>query len=76
MGLIRDGVPLHLSSFSGDGVSGQPANINVDDVDALYAELIAAGVAVDPGHPVTQTWGTREMYVRDPDSNCLRFIGV
>ena len=75
MGLIRDGVPIHVSSFSGDGVAGQPANIYVDDLDALHAELIAAGVRIDPGHPVTQTWGTREMYVRDPDGNCLRFIG-
>jgi hypothetical protein len=23
---------------------------------------------------VDQTWGTREMYVRDPDRNSLRFV--
>jgi len=33
---------------------------------------VAKGVAIAVG-PVDQTWGTREMYVRDADGNCLRF---
>jgi uncharacterized glyoxalase superfamily protein PhnB len=74
LGLTRDDVWLHVSSFPGDGVSGGIANVFVDDVDVLYEELIARGVQVDEGHPVTQSWGTREMYVRDPDGNCLRFM--
>jgi hypothetical protein len=24
--------------------------------------------------PVDQSWGSREMYVKDGDGNCLRFI--
>ena len=74
MGVSRDGVWLHLSSFAGDGASGGIANLLVDDVDELYKELVAHGVQIDEGHPVSQSWGTREMYVRDPDGNCLRFI--
>jgi uncharacterized glyoxalase superfamily protein PhnB len=73
MGLTRDGVWLHVSSFSGDGISGGVANLIVDDVDALHAELVAKGVRIDTG-PVDQTWGTREMYVKDADGNCIRFI--
>jgi catechol 2,3-dioxygenase-like lactoylglutathione lyase family enzyme len=73
MGVLRGRAWLHLSSFSGDGVCGSVAYIIVDNVDALAAELRAKGVAIDSG-PVTQTWGNREMYVRDPDRNCLRFI--
>jgi uncharacterized glyoxalase superfamily protein PhnB len=73
MGLRRDGVWLHVSSFSGDGVSGGVANLLVEDVDALCAEFLAKGVRIDTG-PVDQTWGTREMYVKDADGNCLRFI--
>jgi catechol 2,3-dioxygenase-like lactoylglutathione lyase family enzyme len=73
MGLSRDGVWLHLSSFSGDGVAGGVVNLMVDDVDALHAELKAKGVGIDTG-PVDQTWGTREMYVKDTDGNCVRFI--
>ncbi|HXT72295.1 MAG TPA: VOC family protein [Candidatus Angelobacter sp.] len=74
MGISRDGVWLNLSSFFGDGVSGGVANLLVDDVDAFHAEFLAKGVRIDPGHPVDQTWGSREMYVRDPDGNTLRFI--
>ncbi len=73
MSLVRDGVWLHLSSFSGDGVSGGVVFLLVDDVDALHAELAAKGVAIDTG-PIDQTWGNREMYVKDADGNCIRFI--
>jgi uncharacterized glyoxalase superfamily protein PhnB len=73
MGVSRDGVWLHISSFSGDGISGGVANLIVDDVDALHAELVAKGVPIAVG-PVDQTWGTREMYVKDADANSIRFI--
>ncbi len=73
MGLSRDGVWLHVSSFSGDGVAGGVANFIVENVDALHTELMYRGVPIDTG-PVNQTWGTREMYVKDADRNCVRFI--
>jgi catechol 2,3-dioxygenase-like lactoylglutathione lyase family enzyme len=69
MGLTRDGIWLHLSSFSGGGV----VNLLVDDLDVLHAELVAKGIPIDSG-PVDQTWGTREMYVKDADRNTIRFI--
>ena len=71
-GLSRDGVQFHVSSFPGDGVFGSVVNFYVADVDALFSEFAARGVAVDLT-PTDQTWGTREMYVRDADGNCLRF---
>lgn len=46
LGLSRDGVWLHVSSFSGDGVSGGVAGFLVDDVDALHAELVAKNVPI------------------------------
>lgn len=73
MGVSRDGVRLHLSSFPGDGVSGCVVFLAVDDVDALHAELVAKGVPIALA-PVDQTWGNREMYVKDADGNCIRFI--
>ena len=73
LGLARDGVRLHVSSFSGDGVAGGVASFLIDDVDALCAELISQQVAIALP-PTDQTWGNREMYVRDPDGNSLRFI--
>src|SRR6202158_1357913 len=40
MGLTRDGVWLHVSSFSGDGISGGVVNLIVEDVDALHGGLV------------------------------------
>jgi uncharacterized glyoxalase superfamily protein PhnB len=54
MGVTRDGIWLHLSSFSGDGVSGGVVNLLVEDVDALHGELVAKGVRIDTG-PVDPT---------------------
>ncbi|OGG55449.1 MAG: hypothetical protein A3F84_15000 [Candidatus Handelsmanbacteria bacterium RIFCSPLOWO2_12_FULL_64_10] len=73
MGLTRDGVQLHVSSFPGDGVSGGVVFLLVEDVDALHAELVAKGVAIDTG-PIDQSWGNREMYVKDSDGNSIRFV--
>ena len=72
MGFKRDEVLLHVSSFSGDGVSGGVVYVAVDDVNALHREFVTRGVSIDTG-PVDQTWGTREMYVKDTDRNSLRF---
>jgi len=72
-GVSRDGVWLHISSFSGDGVAGGVVNLIVEDGDALHAEFVGKGVRIDTG-PVDQTWGTREMYVKDADGNSIRFI--
>lgn len=73
MGISCDGVWMNLSSFSGDGAAGGVANLMVDDVDGLHAEFVGKGIPIDLA-PVDQTWGSREMYVKDADRNCLRFI--
>lgn len=70
-GMSRDGVWIHLSSFSEDGVQGGVANLTVDNVDHLYAEFKARHVHVDT--PVDHSWG-RQMCVKDMDGNCLRFV--
>jgi catechol 2,3-dioxygenase-like lactoylglutathione lyase family enzyme len=72
MGVERDGVTLHVSSFPGDGVARGVVYLLVDDVDRLHEELVARGVPIDLA-PTDQTWGNREMYVRDPDGNSVRF---
>jgi len=72
-GLVRDDAWLHVSSFSGDGASGGVVRFEVEDVDKLHAELVEKGVRIDTG-PVDQTWGTREIYVKDSDGNSIRFI--
>jgi catechol 2,3-dioxygenase-like lactoylglutathione lyase family enzyme len=73
MGLTRDGVEVHVSSFSGDAVAGGVVFLLVEDVDALHAELVAKGVPIRLP-PTDQSWGNREMYVNDPDGNSIRFV--
>ena len=73
LGISRDGIWVHVSSFSGDGLSGGVVNFVVDSVDALHAEFVKKGVPIAV-EPVNQTWGTREMYVKDADGNSIRFI--
>ena len=73
MGLTRDRVELHVSSFSGDAVAGGAVFLLVEDVDALHAELVSNGIAIRLP-PTDQSWGNREMYVNDPDGNSIRFV--
>jgi catechol 2,3-dioxygenase-like lactoylglutathione lyase family enzyme len=73
MGLTRDDVELHVSSFSGDGVAGGVVFVGVQDVDELHKELKVKGVVIDL-EPTDQSWGNREMYVHDPDNNSIRFV--
>jgi uncharacterized glyoxalase superfamily protein PhnB len=69
-----------VPTFSGDSAVGAAVYFYVEDVDALFRRLQAAGLNT-PGRPdspvedgpVDQTWGMREFYVRDPDGNVLRF---
>jgi catechol 2,3-dioxygenase-like lactoylglutathione lyase family enzyme len=72
-GVSRDGVALHLSSHGGDSVPGAAVNVMTGNIDALYRAFVATGVPIALA-PTDQTWGAREMYIRDPDQNALRFI--
>ena len=73
MGFERDNVVFHISSFLGDGVLGGVATFIVDDLDALHAELSERKVLIDV-EPTNQSWDNREMYLRDPDGNSIRFV--
>lgn len=73
MGLARDEARLHISSFRDDGVPGGLVYLLVDDVDQLYEDLLRQGVAVDMP-PTDQSWGNREMFVRDADRNKIAFF--
>ncbi|PYS51986.1 MAG: glyoxalase/bleomycin resistance/extradiol dioxygenase family protein [Acidobacteria bacterium] len=73
MSLVRDDVRLHVSSFSGDAVSGGVVYLRVDDIDGLHEELLQKNVSIDTG-PINQEWGNREMYLKDSDGNSIRFF--
>ena len=68
----RDRALLHLSSFSGDGVAGGVVTVPVSDIGELLGELVAAGIDVGEGI-MEQSWGDREVYIRDLSGNAVRF---
>src|SRR6476660_8209216 len=81
--LMRGGSVLILSSHRGDGAFGQAIVVATDNVDVLFRKFRARGLKT-PGNPdaprevhegpIDQSWGTRELYVDDPDGNTLRFV--
>jgi catechol 2,3-dioxygenase-like lactoylglutathione lyase family enzyme len=72
MVVIRDRVPIVLSSFQGDGPPGRGLQIYVDDVRELRDELERAGVP-SLGEILDQDWGNLELGVTDQDGNHLCF---
>ena len=75
LGIERDGVRLHLDSFKPERAGTMGAFLYVSDVDQLYAEF-AARSATCQLPPTNQTWGNREMHIRDQDGNVLCFANV
>ena len=78
--LIVEDAELQLTIYEGHSLFGSVANIWVEDVDNLFQLYLSRGLDVSgkensPVHqgPTNQTWGTREFYVTDKDSNTLRF---
>jgi len=63
---------FHLGLEQGDPVVAGDAEITieVDDVDAAYSRLVAAGVRVE-GPPKDQEWGARHVWIRDVDGRRL-----
>jgi uncharacterized glyoxalase superfamily protein PhnB len=59
-------------SMTGAGNGRFTIEINVDDVEARYERLLAAGITI--AKPLTtQPWGRRSVWVRDPDGNIVNF---
>ena len=72
MQLTRLGQTIFLTEHTGDCEVGGAVYFVVPDVDRCFAEFSGRGILL--AEPPTDTsWGTREMVVRDPDGNHLRF---
>ncbi|MFE1774716.1 VOC family protein [Streptomyces sp. NPDC059008] len=49
-------------------------SIEVDDVDAVYATLLAAGAEIV--HPLQdEEWGVRRFFTKDPDGRIVNVLG-
>jgi uncharacterized glyoxalase superfamily protein PhnB len=73
MEVARDGCTLHLSEHHGDASPGAAMRIEVDDIDALHAELAVKPYAFARPAIETMPWGTRDMTIADPFGNRLTF---
>ena len=82
--VVRDACELHLQwqdASQWEGSRDRPTyRFQVEDVDRLFEELEAAGVAPDTAdppspwvRPAETPWGTREFHLRDPAGNGLQF---
>jgi len=79
--LVCDGAVIQLSRHMGSNPTASSANLELETpqlVDELFARYTARGLdqshrLESPVHlaPLDQTWGTREVYLNDPDGNCL-----
>lgn len=82
--LVCEGAILQLSRHMGQNPTPSALNLELEtpaQVDELFALYTSRGLdqshrTNSPVHlaPLDQTWGTREVYIDDPDGNtlCLR----
>jgi|SRR6202044_1497243 catechol 2,3-dioxygenase-like lactoylglutathione lyase family enzyme len=81
--LVCDGGIVQLSRHMGYQPTASSVNLEMEtplQVDEAFARYTARGLdqshrTASPVHlaPLDQTWGTREVYVDDPDGNTLCF---
>ena len=78
--LTRGDDELHICLPTRREAGGISAIVICEDVDGLFATFRARGLKPSertdsPVHqgPLDQTWGTREVYIDDPDGNTLCF---
>lgn len=72
----RDGFQLHffLSADLDPRMNDGQVYIRTDAIDALYHDLIRAGVRIHPNGALSnKPWGQREFALLDPDHNLLTF---
>lgn len=72
MSVSRDGMQIYLSQHAGDCRVGGLVHFVIADVDAWHAEFVGRGAMVveSPNSDL----GFRNMTVKDPDGNQLRFM--
>ncbi|WBU60182.1 VOC family protein [Paracoccus albus] len=66
-------VELHTASQGGSGTDLPVISIEVDDLDAVEAAARRSGAPITYG-PVTEAWGLRRFYLRDPEGNLVNVL--
>jgi catechol 2,3-dioxygenase-like lactoylglutathione lyase family enzyme len=71
VGIVRGGVTLVLTEQP-DVPFGVVAYLHTSELDTVFHELAARDVTIELA-PTAMPWRLREMRLRDPDGNRLRF---
>ena len=66
-------IELHTASEGGSGTELPVISIGVDNLDSTEAAVRAAGARVVYG-PVTESWGVRRFFFRDPAGNLVNVV--
>lgn len=70
----RDGAQLHFWLCTDPRIPHETAcRIEVEDIDALFAEMAKLDVIHPNGHLENKPWGVREFSILDIDGNLLTF---
>ncbi len=64
---------ISILSQGGSGTSVPDVSVEVDDLDAVHARVVAASLHVEYG-PVVEPWGVRRFYVRDPFGRLINIL--
>ena len=64
---------MQIASEGGSGTGLPAISIGVDDLDEALVRVRAAGAEPDYG-PVTEPWGVRRFYFRDPAGNLINVV--
>ena len=66
-------IELHTASQGGSNTELPVISIGVEDLDATERSVRAAGADIVYG-PVTEDWGLRRFYFRDPAGNLINVV--
>lgn len=66
-------IQLSMASEGGSGTEVPALSIEVDDLEQIAARLSEMGIAPEYG-PVTEPWGVRRLYTRDPAGTLLNIL--
>jgi catechol 2,3-dioxygenase-like lactoylglutathione lyase family enzyme len=64
---------LSVAAQGGSGTAVPDLSLEVDDLDEALRRLRKAQIAIEYG-PVTEPWGVRRFYVRDPFGRLLNIL--
>ena len=66
-------VQISLATEGGSGTAVPDLSIEVDDLNEVLDRLRAAQIPIEYG-PVTEPWGVRRCFVRDPFGKCVNVL--